>query len=104
MIKHLINSYARLQGKYYPCEGEELSGKLANKEVFVCGSLEKNWVIVMICPCGCGDKIYLNTLQSEQPCWKIKHTIKGISISPSIWRTKGCKSHFFLKNGKIIWA
>ena len=104
MIKHLINSYSRLKGKYYYSEGEELPEKIAKKEVFVSGTLERNWVIVMICPCGCGDKIYLNTLQSEQPYWKITHNTKGLSILPSIWRSKGCKSHFFLSKGKIIWA
>ncbi|MGN6604531.1 MAG: DUF6527 family protein [Ginsengibacter sp.] len=104
MIKYLINKFNRLQGKYYYSEGEELPEKIKKKEVFISRTIENSWVIVMTCPCGCREKIYLNTLPIEQPCWKINQTMKGLTISPSIWRTKGCKSHFFVEKGKLIWA
>jgi hypothetical protein len=104
MINEIINSYWRFRGKYYYSEGEELPDDVGKKEIFIGGKLKNNWVVVMRCPCGCGDKIYLNTLRSERPYWKIIYKRKGVSISPSIWRTRNCKSHFFVTNGKIIWA
>lgn len=47
------------------------------------------------CPCGCGDAITISTIPWEKPCWVIKDN----SISPSIRRTVGCKSHFTITDG-----
>ncbi|MFX8036043.1 DUF6527 family protein [Acinetobacter baumannii] len=26
------------------------------------------------------------------------------TLSPSIWRSKGCRSHFFVREGLIVWC
>lgn len=46
------------------------------------------------CPCGCQDIISL-PLNEGKPMWKIN----GNSITPSINRTVGCRSHFTITNG-----
>jgi hypothetical protein len=63
------------------------------------------WEIVMICPCGCAKLIYLNLLKEYSPYWRydIDHN-KKVSLYPSIHRTTGCKSHFFIKEGTVIWC
>jgi hypothetical protein len=57
------------------------------------------------CPCGCDSIIFLNLLKDAKPCWKFRITKKGnITISPSVWRKIGCKSHFFIREGRIDWV
>ena len=57
------------------------------------------------CPCGCGEVIQLNLLEAARPCWKVREHPKGlVSITPSVQRTKGCRSHFWLREGEIYWC
>jgi hypothetical protein len=57
------------------------------------------------CPCGCDTTILLNLLADAKPRWKYCITKRGnISISPSIWRKVGCKSHFIIREGRINWV
>lgn len=57
------------------------------------------------CPDGCGDTIMLSLSPNKRPSWKIKQDGRGrVSLYPSINKQDGCKSHFWLKKGKIKWA
>jgi len=57
------------------------------------------------CPCGCDTTIFLNLLFDAKPRWKYYITKKGnISISPSVWRKVGCKSHFYIRESRISWC
>jgi len=73
-------------------------------KIYILGQNSNFWQISFTCPCGCGDVIHLNLLNDSYPYWKFHKTQKGITISPSIRRTKRCKSHFFIKNGKTKWV
>lgn len=56
-------------------------------------------LIVLSCPCGCGEEISLNLDPRSGPAWNLY--VKqgaGVSIFPSIWRKSGCRSHF------VVWA
>lgn len=66
--------------------------------------LNDYWYALLKCPCGCSEDIMLNLIDDAKPCWKVNISQIGFSISPSIWRTKNCKSHFWLTNGEIIWV
>ena len=57
------------------------------------------------CSCGCNEKIFLIFLEDATPLWKLNFTHDGeINILPSIWRNVGCKSYFFIRNGRIDWV
>ncbi|MDO9185866.1 MAG: DUF6527 family protein [Bacteroidia bacterium] len=57
------------------------------------------------CPCGCNEIIMLSLIKGANPSWRIWIDKLGRpTISPSIWRTEGCRSHFIIKSGKLIWA
>ena len=72
--------------------------------VYVVGEQEK-WVAMFICPCGCQKTVCLNLLNGHRPRWSISLSAKDIpTISPSINRKVGCRSHFFLKSGRIVWC
>lgn len=66
--------------------------------------LVDDWAIVFKCPCGCNEDIILNTLPDASPKWSYKIKKRKINISPSVHRKKGCKSHFWIRKGKIIWS
>lgn len=60
--------------------------------------------LALLCPCRCGETIYLNLLPDDRPCWRLERgRNQTFSVHPSVWRTTGCCSHFFLRAGKVIW-
>lgn len=57
------------------------------------------------CPCGCGETITLSLQQAHKERWQLEITqAQRGSLHPSVWRTTGCRSHFWLKDGRIFWA
>jgi hypothetical protein len=63
------------------------------------------WAAVFLCPCGCQKPVWLNLLKGHRPLWVVSVNPKGVpTISPSVDRRVGCRSHFFLRNGRIIWC
>lgn len=83
----------------------ELADNLTDDIIYVVGENEFFWFVVLNCPCGCGDIVHLNLLPEANPCWKIEsHSDGTISVKPSVWSLKGCKSHYFIKNGEINWC
>lgn len=56
------------------------------------------------CPCGCGAPVYLGisvTVASHPHLWEFdgKDT-----ITPSIQQREGCKSHYHIRAGRVVWA
>jgi hypothetical protein len=98
---YLVNS----PHKYTQVIVADIPSILDNNKVYVVGVKGNYWLAVMKCPCGCGDTLHMNLIDSHRPCWKLAiskdHTI---SFKPSLWRKSGCRSHFFIRNGEVIWA
>lgn len=62
-------------------------------------------LLVFKCPCGCDLGVSLNLLEDARPKWNFNFNDDGtMDVYPSIWRTVGCKSHFWLKASKIKWV
>lgn len=83
---------------------EDTPSFIPEKKIFIVdeGTAES---LVFKCPCGCKADIHLNLLKDARPLWNYRISKKGnITISPSIRRKVGCKSHFFITNGKIDWC
>lgn len=84
---------------------DELPENVNEKTIYIIGDSSQPWLLAFNCPCGCHNLIQLNLLKDADPCWKYKVTRKKkINISPSVWRTTGCKSHFFVRKSKIDWV
>ena len=82
-----------------------LSSDLKSKTLYIVTEEGVAWQAAIICPCGCGDKLDLNLLPDERPCWRVRIGPSGAaSLHPSVWRTEGCRSHFFLRDGHITWV
>jgi hypothetical protein len=83
---------------------EELPDRLAKKTLYIAGEGPHLWFVAMICPCGCGEILQMCLLQDARPRWTVSVDSNGVpSLSPSVWRQVGCKSHFFLVRGRIQW-
>lgn len=60
------------------------------------------WAAALLCRCGCGERIELNLLKQARPYWSVKtHGNGNVSLVPSVCRQKGCRSHLFLRHGRI---
>lgn len=105
-IKKIISQFSKIFQTEYKCFFvEDIPEDIKNKSIYIVGSRSCPWLIIFKCPCGCNSLIQLNLLKDASPCWKFKITNKGkFDISPSIWKKKGCKSHFFVHKNKIRWV
>ena len=57
------------------------------------------------CPCGCGDLISLSFLGTDSPRWSLSVDDHNLpTVRPSVQRTCGCKSHFNIEHGKVVWC
>lgn len=84
---------------------DELPEELDSKILYVVGEAEYLWFVAMVCPCGCGETLHMNLLLDERPHWNlIEHLDGTASLLPSVWRVKGCRSHFWLKRGIVEWC
>lgn len=84
---------------------EDFPATLESATVYLAGEGTNLWGAAMICPCGCAEVIELNLLKQVRPCWSAEEHADGtVSLVPSVWRQKGCKSHFFLRRGGIEWC
>lgn len=72
--------------------------------LYLLGKPQKEWLAGLKCPCGCGDVIEL-VLDGHSPKWTLSVSPNGKpTLTPSIYRSIKCRSHFFLEHGKIKWC
>ncbi|WP_425456068.1 DUF6527 family protein [Cognatilysobacter terrigena] len=82
---------------------EELPDRLAFRTVYVLG--RPPWRAAFRCPCGCGDSVELSLIGTIRPAWKLHRDTAGrVTLSPSVWRQRGCNSHYFIEHGRVRWV
>jgi hypothetical protein len=73
--------------------------------LYLVGNREYPWAVMFTCPCGCAARIALNLVRDTRPCWRERVHIDGtVSLFPSIDRTVGCRSHFWVRRGIVHWV
>jgi hypothetical protein len=83
---------------------EELPDKPKRGTLYAIGE-GTPWALAFLCPCRCGALIQLSLLREDRPSWKMHLDRKNRpTLTPSVWRTAGCRSHFILLEGRIIWC
>ena len=84
---------------------EDFPYVLETNRVYLVGDDFIPWSATFLCPCGCGEVIKLSLIKNDSPRWQVKLHFNGtVTFHPSIWRNKGCQSHFFLKRGHVVWV
>jgi hypothetical protein len=63
------------------------------------------YAIGFSCPCGCGERIELTLMEGVSPRWDlITDEMNRPTLKPSIYKQSGCRSHFWIREGIIIWC
>lgn len=112
MPKFLLRFWSRVVaycdgvcGRYGVVGVDDLPEKLEAQKLYAVGEDGQYWLAVLGCPCGCGDTIQLPMMEGQRPRWTLAE--KGLrfpTLAPSVDRTVGCRSHFWLRRGKIEWC
>lgn len=59
-------------------------------------------LLMLVCPCGCGEQLPINLDQRAGPAWRIYKAKNGaVTLYPSVWRESGCESHFIIWRNQI---
>jgi hypothetical protein len=72
--------------------------------VFVEGGVVQS--VDFLCPCGCGKSCYTPVTEKPEPThsrqWCFSRGENGVTLTPSIRYTGGCKTHFNITDGEVI--
>lgn len=86
-------------------EGEALPRKLPRRNLVLLRDAGEEWSVGMRCPCGCGQPIELALIPEAKPRWRLHvEPDKAPTLAPSVWLREGCRSHFFVRRGRIYWV
>lgn len=84
---------------------EDVPDELKSDLLYIISNDNFQWQIVMLCPCGCKKILHMPLIKEGHAKWKYEIDKRNrISLHPSVNRIVGCKSHFFVRKGKIIWV
>lgn len=86
-----------------PCD--DPPERLKIRTLYLSGDAKQPWKATLVCPCGCGETIDLNLAPPGRPRWSVINERDGsVTLDPSVWRSRGCRSHFWLRRGQIVWC
>jgi Family of unknown function (DUF6527) len=105
IIAWIYFQYLRIFDTTYTIEHvEDPVERPKNKYLYVIGTELEPWQVEFLCPCGCSDKIVLPVNNETSPRWNIEIKEGIPTLSPSVFRSKGCRSHFFMRRGRVEWC
>jgi Family of unknown function (DUF6527) len=61
-------------------------------------------MLLLRCPCGCGDDLNINLDGRSGPAWRHYVRRGALTLFPSYWRATHCESHFILWKNEIYWC
>jgi len=87
-------------------EGDSLPSKLPRRDLVLArDDGGEDWCVGVRCPCGCGQVIELLVVTEAKPRWDVSVDAKGRpTLTPSVWLKKGCRSHFWIRGGRVHWC
>src|ERR1700722_8970214 len=60
-------------------------------------------LLLLSCPCGCGEHFPINLDPRAGPAWRLYRNRTGaITLYPSVWRESGCYSHYIIWRDRIL--
>lgn len=81
------------------------SHELGQGQAVVVGPAEAPKWLTFHCPCGCGVPFLLSLSRTRRPRWTVVADRRGRpTVSPSVRRLDGCRSHFWIREGRIDWC
>ncbi len=61
-------------------------------------------LLILRCPCGCGDDLLINLDKRSGKAWRLYSRFESFSLFPSYWRDTACGSHFIIWENRIYWC
>jgi hypothetical protein len=92
----------RFTGKFISRDEAAASLKMPGDTALVHRGVAR--MLLMDCPCGCGDVLVVNLDARAGPAWRIYRRGDAISLFPSYWRDSKCGSHFILWRNRVYWC
>jgi hypothetical protein len=60
-------------------------------------------LLMLACPCGCGEEFPVNLDPRAGPAWRLYRDRRDrLTVFPSVWRESGCRSHYIIWGDKIF--
>jgi hypothetical protein len=84
-------------------DADEVPDRLPRRGAVVVGSASYPKWIAFDCACGRRHRILLNTDPRRRPAWRLAGT-HPLSIAPSIDYGGEQRCHYFIRDGKTLWA
>lgn len=85
--------------------GDSLPAVLPKRDLVLARDGDEDWCVGMRCPCGCGMNIELLVVPEAKPRWDLAiDSMQRPTLMPSVWVHRGCRSHFWLRNGRVEWC
>ena len=86
-------------------DGDMPPGRLPFWNLVMTRDGNEDWSVGLRCPCGCGQRLEMMLLKEVTPRWDLAVNPRGhVSLHPSVSLREGCKSHFWVRSGKIVWC
>lgn len=86
-------------------DGDTLPNHLPLRNIVLAREDGEDWAVGFMCPCGCGKKLELLLVKEASPNWKLTIDASNKpSLHPSVWLKSGCRSHFWMRKGKVVWC
>ncbi|MDO8294055.1 MAG: DUF6527 family protein [Gallionella sp.] len=107
VIKWWRNVLARFgpRRKLHIVEGDSLPSRMPRRDLVLARDDGDDWCVGMRCPCGCGYVVELLVIAEAKPRWDVSVDATGTpTLTPSIWLKKGCRSHFWVRDGRVHWC
>lgn len=86
-------------------DSDELPQRLPRRDLVLAREDGEDWCVGLKCPCGCGQRLEMMVLKDVRPRWDVRVDSRGRpTLHPSVWLREGCRSHFWVRSGKIVWC
>jgi len=86
-------------------DDDSLPAEMPRRDLVLARDDGEDWCVGFKCPCRCGRTIELLLIEEAKPRWTLSTNLKGRpTLHPSVWLQTGCRSHFLLIGGRVIWC
>lgn len=104
-LQKLLRQLFDTKPHYQLARIDDMPDVVEDRVLYLIGESNSPWVASFVCPCGCKEIISLSLIKTDTPRWQVRVSREGdVTLTPSVWRTKGCRSHFFVRRSRVIWV
>lgn len=104
LAQRFLRWWRRHRGRLEVTRTAEVPATLRRGVLALVGEDQEPWAAVLICPCGCDARTELLLAPGAETFWRLSQGRAGTTLTPSVWRTSGCRSHYFIRDSTIVWC